>query len=264
MRLQPLFGLVILLAALCAGSARAQPSEVIEPGGYDDWAVGILAADWRDGTGAPIEAFDNARRALVKGFEAVGFKAENISNLSLRPNEQNGRALASDIAFAAFGSKAAAARDGCLFYFTSHGSPDGMVLGREGLLTPARLAGLVDQWCGTRPTVVIISACYSGAFMPSLAAPNRMIITAARPDRSSFGCAAGVDYPYFDGCVLDALPSADDFVDLASRARRCVAQREYDEHLWPPSEPLTEVGADVERLFILKNFERMPVPEGAG
>lgn len=260
MRWQTLFGMVFLLAALCAGRGQAQTPDVIEPGGYDDWAVGILAADWRDGSGAPIDAFDNAARALAKGFEAVGFKPENISNLSLRPNPQNGRALASDIAFAAFGSKAAVAEAGCLLYFTSHGSPDGMVLGREGLLTPSRLASLVDGWCGTRPTVVVVSACYSGGFVPALSAPNRMVITAARPDRSSFGCAAGVEYPYFDGCVLEALPSADDFVDLASRARRCVAQREYDEQLWPPSEPLSEVGADVETLFILKNFEHAPPP----
>ncbi|MBA3067280.1 MAG: peptidase C13 [Hyphomonas sp.] len=254
MRLQLLFGLVFLMAAMFGGRSQAQVA--IEPGGYDDWAVGILAADWRDSNGAPIEAFENARRALAKGFEAVGFNPDNITALSLRPNAQNGRALASDVVFSAFGSKAEAAKAGCLFYFTSHGSPDGMVLGREGLLSPDRLAGLVDQWCGERPTVVIVSACYSGGFVPALAAPNRMVMTAARPDRSSFGCAPGVQYPYFDGCVLEALPSADDFVDLASRARRCVAQRETDEQLWPPSAPQTEVGADVETLFILKNFER--------
>lgn len=258
MRLQLRLGLMCLLASLCSGTGQAQSNEVIAPGGYEDWAVGILAADWRDGEGAPIEAFDNARRALAAGFEAVGFNPDNISNFSLRPNAQNGRALASDIAFAAFGSKAQAAQAGCLFYFTSHGSPEGMVLGREGLLTPQRLAGLLDQWCGTRPTVVVVSACYSGGFVPALSAPNRMIMTAARPDRSSFGCAAGSEYPYFDACILEALPSADDFVDLASRARRCVAQRETAEQLWPPSAPLTEVGADVEDMFILKNFERPP------
>ncbi|MFN4102102.1 MAG: C13 family peptidase, partial [Pararhodobacter sp.] len=107
-----------------------------------------------------------------------------------------------------------------------------------------------------RPTVVIVSACYSGVFVPVLAAPNRMILTAARADRVSFGCTADAQYPYFDGCVLSSLPGAEDFVHLASQTRRCVAAREKAERLTPPSEPMTRIGADVEDLFVFLNFER--------
>ena len=55
-----------------------------------------------------------------------------------------------------------------------------------------------SSWCQARPTVVVISACYSGIFVDGLAAPNRMIMTAARRDRSSFGCSEDATYPYFD------------------------------------------------------------------
>ncbi len=253
MRALQLIVLALLVTVLFGSKAHAQ--EGTEQPALKDWAVGILAADWRDGNGAPIEAFENARIALEDAFSSVGFHPDNIASLSLRPNAQNGRALASDIAFAAFGNKAQAAQAGCLLYFTSHGSPEGIVLGREGLLAPARLDGLIDQWCGERPTVVIVSACFSGAFIPALSTPNRMVMTASRADRSSFGCAAGVEYPYFDGCVLESLPGSDDFIDLSSRTRACVARREYVERLQPASEPQTKVGADVETMFIFLNFE---------
>lgn len=253
MRALHLIVLALLVTVLCSGKAHAREETDLPP--LKDWAVGILAADWRDSNGAPIEAFENARLALGEAFVSVGFDPQNIASMSLRPDAQNGRALASDIAFATFGSKARAAQAGCLLYFTSHGSPDGIVLGREGLLAPARLNGLIEQWCGERPTVVIVSACFSGAFIPALSTSNRMVMTASRADRSSFGCDAGAQYPYFDGCILESLPGADDFIDLSSRTRSCVARREYVERLQPASEPQTEVGEDVETMFIFLNFE---------
>lgn len=253
MRLQHILAMACLIAAGAGGPVQAQ--EPTGEAGFTDWAVGILAADWRDSSGATIDAFENARSALAEGFASVGFSPDNIASLTLRPNAQNGRALASDIAFASFQTKAQTATAGCLLYFTSHGSPAGMVLGREGLLAPDRLNSLIGEWCGERPTVVVVSACYSGTFIPALSAPNRLVMTAARSDRSSFGCSTDAEYPYYDGCVLESLPGADDFVDLASRARRCVARREYEENLWPGSEPQTKLGADVESFFVFRNFE---------
>jgi hypothetical protein len=41
---------------------------------------------------------------------------------------------------------------------------------------------------GVRHKVVVISACYSGVFIPRLANPNVLVITAADADHSSFGC----------------------------------------------------------------------------
>src|SRR6202042_1601434 len=78
------------------------------------------------------------------------------------------------------GRATATAKSGCLIYFTSHGSPDGIVLG-DGLMTPAAMARIIDDACGERPAVVVVAACYSGVFIPPLAAPNRMVLTAARP-----------------------------------------------------------------------------------
>ena len=101
----------------------------------------------------------------------------------------------------------AKAQGGCLIYFSSHGAPAGVVVDQQ-FLPPAVLAGMVNQTCGSRPTVVIVSACFSGVFVPVLASSNRMVLTAARPDRSSFGCGEADKYPYFDQCVLETMPQA--------------------------------------------------------
>lgn len=248
----------LCLAFCTPAHARISPDETP----LDQWAVVILAADWRASDGVPIDAFENARRALARGFAEAGFDPSRITSLSMRPVSLGGYSLTSEDVFGAFEAQAMSATAGCLIYLTSHGVPEGMVLGSEGILSPARLNALVSGWCGERPTVVVVSACYSGVFIPALAAPNRLVMTAARPDRSSFGCGPGSDYPYFDGCVLDSLPDADDFVHLASLTRRCVAEREVQGRLFPPSEPQTFVGEDVQKLFIFLDFARPRLAAG--
>ena len=113
------------------------------------------------------------------------------------------------------------------------------------VLPPRLLARIIDGSCGNRPTVVVVSACFSGAFVPALAGKNRLILTAARRDRSSFGCGQTDKYPYFDECVLSVWPHVSDFVALGRAARTCVATREKEEHVGPPSEPQLRVGANI-------------------
>ena len=87
------------------------------------------------------------------------------------------------------------------------------------MISPDKMAAIVGNACGSRPTVVIIAACYSGVFVPALAAPNRMVFTAARPDRPSFGCGDSDRYTFFDQCFLEAVPQSGDFPGLADRIR---------------------------------------------
>jgi hypothetical protein len=80
--------------------------------------------------------------------------------------------------------------------------------------------------------------------LPPLKGRNRMILTAARRDRSSFGCGQTDRYPYFDACILDVWKAASDFPDLARRARGCVSAREQIEGLRPASEPQYWIGPE--------------------
>ena len=53
-----------------------------------------------------------------------------------------------------------------------------------GVLAPERLAALLDE-LGIKKRVLILSACYSGVFIPVLANENTAMFTAASSDRTS-------------------------------------------------------------------------------
>jgi hypothetical protein len=110
--------------------------------------------------------------------------------------------------------------------------------------------------------VAIISACFSGVFVPALDGPNRMVLTAARPDRASFGCGQSDRYTYFDGCVLQSLERVHDFAALGPAAAACVARKEVETKAAPPSEPQTEIGAQLRLALPLYTFNTPP-PERA-
>lgn len=247
-------GLIIILAVVFGFAASAQAQTTAAPSRFANWTSAIVAADWRDGANQPIQAFDNARRDLVKGFLSAGFARGNMVDYSLRPDAPQ-PVSASDVLD---GIQAAATRGtaGCLLYFTSHGVPNAMVFGDAPRMTPDMMANIVRSACGARPTVVIVSACYSGIFVNALAAPNRMVLTAASRERTSFGCGADETYPWFDGCVIETLPTASDFLALAAGTRACVARKEAALGATPPSDPQMFVGAEMQLRLPTLRFSR--------
>ena len=92
---------------------------------------------------------------------------------------------------------------------------------------------------------MVVSACFSGGFVPELTGKKRVVLTAARRDRSSFGCGQTDRYPYFDECVLSVWPHVDNFIALGRAARICVAAREKRERVGPPSEPQLRIGTEI-------------------
>jgi hypothetical protein len=239
--------------ALLAVPTWAQVPRTSNPGPFADWAAVFVAGDFRGHEGGPTETFDNARRDLADAFVAAGFSRQNIQQFSVRPGLYPDAApLAAELGLirAELARLADRAKGGCLVYFTSHGSPDGALVGRQ-LLTPPGAARLIGDTCGDRPTVAVISACYSGVFLPELAGPNRMVLTAARRDRSSFGCGESDRYPYFDACVLESLPGAADFAAMGRAAQACVARKEKEAQVGPPSEPQMAMGGDLRPLLPL-------------
>jgi len=244
------FGIVLALAIAACG----QPSRA---GDFDGWTAAVVSGDWRAGNGKPTQAFDNARTELASAFARSGFAPSEIRQYALRPGLPGERpeAVARPLDVAkGFSAAGKAAPGGCLFYVTSHGSPQGAVFGPDLTLTPYMLDRLLSEACGGKPTVAVVSACFSGVFVPGLAKPNRMIMTAAREDRSSFGCGEGDRYPFFDACVLESLPEVGDFVALSRRVKTCVARREAEQKLTPPSEPQTWIGAEAQTLLPLLRF----------
>ena len=140
--------------------------------------------------------------------------------------------------------------DRCFVFLTSHGEPGaGLWLARsDRALHPEELAQALSRGCATVPTVVIVSGCYTGGFAAgAMAAPNRIILTAARRDRPSFGCQVERTYTFFDQCLLGAMPRAGTWQAVFAAASRCVSRKEYalGER---PSEPQAYFGSEVAKM----------------
>ena len=141
-------------------------------------------------------------------------------------------------------------QDILLLFLTSHGSADhelSVQLGALPLdqLTPDDIRDALDA-AKIRWRVIVVSACYSGGFVPALRDPNTLIITAARSDRSSFGCGSDSRITYFGAAFLvDALNTTTDFRKAYERARTDIAGWERrDREL--PSEPQLWEGPEIE------------------
>jgi hypothetical protein len=76
---------------------------------------------------------------------------------------------------------------------SSHGSRDATIdVSNEGMepqpLGAVTLAELLAE-SGIRWKVIVVSACFSGAFVPPLADNHTIVLTAASKSRTSFGCS---------------------------------------------------------------------------
>lgn len=247
-----------LLAFLLAPLSSAYAA-----GPFANWAAVVVAGDFHAHSGGPTEAFDNARRDVSKTLVDLGFDKAAIQQFSVRPErypaDAPGKSEARTV-YEALKTRASTATAGCLFYISTHGSPEGVILGRQ-MLRPQLLAALLDDACPNRPSVVVISACFSGVFVAPLQKTNRLILTAARPDRASFGCGVDDKYPYFDDCFLSAAPSAHDFAALGAGVQACVARREKETGAEPASEPQVWIGPALRPMLPLYAFNRgKPAP----
>jgi hypothetical protein len=213
-------------------------------GGFDDWAAVVVAGDSFAHSGKRSAVFDNGRSEIARELTIIGFRPDNIRQLSDRPRKYpDGAPARSTLRNLARGLQSVADKThgGCLVYLTSHGDDKGVGVG-DDLLSPRGLAGILDGACSHRPAVVIVSACYSGVFIDKLKRPDRIVLTAAAKDRSSFGCGETDKYTYFDTCAVENLTGAGDFASFGKRAIACVAAREKKEEVDLPSNPQLAVG----------------------
>src|SRR5215203_2169776 len=142
-------------------------------------------------------------------------------------------------------------KDVLAVFLTSHGSPDGLavVAGRHNeLLSPRSFRSMLNA-SGARYRMVIISACYSGVFARALADARTLVITAAAPDRPSFGCEDGATWTYFGDAFFNQALRASPTLDAAfCRAREIVTKRERREG-FAPSKPQMAGGSQVVPLL---------------
>jgi hypothetical protein len=104
---------------------------------------------------------------------------------------------------------------------------------------------------GIKRRIIVISACYAGAFIKPLEDPDTIVIAAAAADRTSFGCSDDRDMTYFgEAFYRDALPDAKTLRGAFERAKAAIAMREQKEHE-TPSEPQAFFGSAISGVLDL-------------
>jgi hypothetical protein len=152
------------------------------------------------------------------------------------------------------------AEDVLVLYTTSHGAPFGIVYNDAnegfGAISPTRLSRLLDALRIHR-RLLIVSACYSGVFVPVLSGPQTAIFTAASSDRSSFGCVAENDWTFYgDAMVNRALRKPQPLAAAANEAIGLIGQWEGTGKL-KPSLPQQSIGVEVAK-WLAPLEARMP------
>ena len=130
-----------------------------------------------------------------------------------------------------------ASRDTLFLFLTSHGERAVLAVEMQGVdlahLTPPLLKAVLDR-SGIKNSVIVVSACHSGSFIPALAGPRTLVIAAARADRTSFGCADHREWTYFGEAYFNrALREETSFKRAFKRAKQLIEGWEVKEKLLP-------------------------------
>ena len=184
-----------------------------------------------------------AGRLFARRFDAEG----HVLMLENNPASIDERPLATltnlRLALAAIAERMDASEDILLVYLTSHGSSDHELhVALDPLplnqIAPEDLADALQTTPSMRWKVLVVNACYSGGFIDALRDDSTMVITAARSDRTSFGCGSESEITYFGKAFLaEALNQTTSFADAFAMAKDAVAEWEVRDHEELQSEP---------------------------
>jgi hypothetical protein len=191
-----------------------------------------------------------AGKVLARRFDATGRTLVLGGTNGSGPSElPNGSLDNLEVALARVAEVMDPREDVLVLYTTSHGAPIGIVYHDAdagfGVLSPTRLATLLDQ-LGIKNRVLILSACFSGIFVPKLQSDNTALFTAASSDRTSFGCAADNDWTFFgDAMINHALRKPQSLVSAGLEAGGLIMQWEAQGGV-TPSNPQVSYGSKVD------------------
>lgn len=123
--------------------------------------------------------------------------------------------------------------DMLFIHLTSHGAKDGKLSADfEPLevepVTPVQLRAWLDE-AGIRYRVVSVSACYSGSWLPVLAEPGTLMLTASDANNTSYGCGRLSELTFFGRAMYgEQLRSTRSFEQAHAIARKLIEQREQE------------------------------------
>ncbi len=137
--------------------------------------------------------------------------------------------------------------DKVVVLMSTHGDVDMLSVNFGAQYYPHVNAKVLNQWLNGlrgKPTVLVLSACYSGSFLQALSGPNRVVLTAAAKDRASFGCQFHSSNTYFVDALFNqvALPNST-LEQLMAQAQVAIDKQERAQKLSPPSLPQISIGS---------------------
>lgn len=206
-----------------------------------------------------------AQKVLARRYGAVGrsiFLAAGANNQTIGTPQGSPPNLAT--ALAAVAAKMNVREDVLILFATTHGDPGLGLVYRDGnnavgMIAPKRLAALLDD-LGIERRMIILSACFSGIFVPALNSDQSVVITAASSQRTSFGCDPGNDWTFFgDAFINTALRKPQSLEKAAEEARSLILMWEAGRGL-VPSEPQVFIG-DKAPVWLNALEARMPKSE---
>jgi hypothetical protein len=210
----------------------------------DLYFVGFAGYGWQD---VFMKEVNTVRALFDARYGTRGRSVVLINNARTAPDVPIASTTALETTLRRVGALMDPAEDLLFLFVTSHGAmkPAYVSVSNAGLdltqLTPARLqaalAATPIKW-----KVVVVSACYSGGFVPALRDDNSLIITASSAERNSFGCDDRNSMTDFGRAYFEeALAQTRSFTAAFELARNRIAVREQAEGL-TPSQPQIAVG----------------------
>lgn len=197
---------------------------------------------------------EGAAAVLSQRFNATGRTIVLTNGKGLDTERTHGGARPSEVgaALARIGEVMDKQEDVLVLFMTSHGQQDGAIgvqdQFRSYAIYPATLRESLDQ-IGVKNRLVIVSACFAGAFIPALQSDSTIVIAAAAHDRTSFGCAPENDWTYFgDAFVNQTLRQNRSLSDAFAMAKVLIESWEARENI-RPSLPQSYVGSQTQPIL---------------
>ena len=220
--------------------------------------LGVAGAGYQDVFKSEVERI---KEQFDARFGTFGRSLVLINNPTTRTKIPIASRTSMDLALRRIGQQMNRESDVLFLYMTSHGLPNQFEMENAPIdlndVDPKWLKETLDK-AGIRWRVIVISACYSGSFVPALQDDNTLIITASAADRASFGCSNEADYTYFGRAFFDQAMREQTSVSAAfEQAKATVAQWESAQG-FEASEPQWSIGKNME--FMLPQLEQRLFP----
>jgi hypothetical protein len=225
------------------------------PDTVDLYFIGFAAYAHQDVFQREIE---QATVIVEQQFDAIGRTLTLINNARTLNSVPLANAHNLDTAVRGIAERIDREQDVLAIFLSSHGDDDATIAVQFGGfrfndISAKDVREILDRHA-IKWRIVIVSACFSGSFIDTLASPETLIVTAAAADRSSFGCSHENDWTYFgEAYFAHALKKTASFVDAFGLATTRISKRESREHK-KPSLPQMSLGTEIARYLRENNL----------